>query len=347
MRYRELGRTGLLVSELCLGTNTFGGGGQPGWQPLGGLDQPTVNALIARAIESGVNFIDTANIYGAGESEEAVGTAFKQLGIARDRLVLLTKVGMKMGSEVNQVGLSRHHIMASLDESLRRLKVDYVDVYMIHQFDRLTPPEETLETLQDLVRVGKVRYTGCSNLAAWQVMKFLGIADRYRLPRFQIMELYYSIAARDIERELVPLALDQGVSVSVWGALLGGVLTGKYTIGEPPPKGTRFESGIWMPFDETRTKRILGGMSEIAQSLNVPLAQIALAWVLAQPSITSVPFGARTMEQLEMNLAAADLQLSSEHLAALSLVSELPAEYPGWKLLEAHADRPLRQTHMP
>lgn len=344
MRNRLLGRTGLLVSEMCLGTNTFGGKGNPMWEPIGGLDVAEAAAMVARAFEGGVNFFDTANIYGGGDSERVLGQALKQAGTPRDQAIVLTKAGMKFGDGANNVGATRGHLMNALDSSLRRLEMDYVDVYMVHQFDRLTPMEESLRALDDMVRSGKVRYLGCSNFAAWQVAHALGISERERYERFEVVESYYSIAVRDIERELVPMALDRQVSIMVWGALLGGILTGKYSRDGGLPDGTRFSGGIWMPFDKDRTFNTLDVMTEIARARDVKPGQIAIAWLLAQPAITSIAFGARTLAQLDSNLAAADLRLTPEELSKLDSVSAPSAEYPGWKLAEAFADRPDPQA---
>lgn len=340
MRYRLMGRTGLLVSEFCLGTNTFGGKGNPMWEPIGGLDVPEATAMVARAFEGGVNFFDTANIYGGGESEHVLGTALKKAGIKRDEAVLLTKAGFKFGSGPNAVGGTRAHIMNAIDGSLKRLQTDYVDIYMVHQFDRLTPLEETLRCLDDLVCSGKVRYLGCSNFAAWQVAHALGISEREHRARFEVVEAYYSIGVRDCERELVPMMIDRQLGLMVWGALLGGILTGKYKRDGALPANTRFSGGIWMPFDQKRTFDTVDVMSRIAQERGVKTGQIALAWLLHQPVMTSVIFGARTMDQLTSNLAAGDIVLSSDELKLLDEVSALPAEYPGWKLAEAYADRP-------
>ncbi|MDB5394792.1 MAG: aldo/keto reductase [Rhodospirillales bacterium] len=341
MKHRLLGRTGLLVSEMCLGTNTFGGVGNPYWEPLGGLDQQAATAMVGRAVEAGINFFDTADIYAAGEAEERLGQALKDVGANRTDMVVLTKAGMRMGSGVNGVGSSRAHLHSALDASLKRLGTDYVDVFMLHQWDQLTPMEETMRALDDLVKAGKVRYLGCSNFAAWQVMLALGISDRERLARFEVVEAYYSIGTREIERELVPMLLHQNVGLTMWGALLGGVLTGKYKRGGDLPGGTRFSGGIWMPFEQERVFDIVDAMQPIAQAHGVSVARIALAWLLHQPAVTSIVFGARTLTQLEDNIAAADILLSSDELVALDKVSALPSEYPTWKIAEALADRPM------
>jgi aryl-alcohol dehydrogenase-like predicted oxidoreductase len=340
MRYRVLGRTGLLVSEMCLGTNTFGGKGNPLWEPIGGLDVREATAMVARAFEGGINFFDTANIYGGGDSEVVLGQALREADLPREETIILTKGGMRFGAGKNGVGATRAHLSQALEGSLMRLGADYVDVYMVHQFDRLTPMEETLRALDDFVRAGKVRYLGCSNFAAWQVAHALGVSERENLARFEVLEAYYSVAVRDIEREIVPMALDRNVGIMVWGALLGGILTGKYARGGGLPEGTRFSGGIWMPFDEERTFNTLDVLTRIANEHGARPGQIAIAWLLHQKVMTSVAFGARTIAQLESNLAATDITLSAEELDALNKVSALPAEYPEWKLAEAYADRP-------
>ena len=340
MQYKVLGRTGLLVSRLCLGTNTFGGKGNPYWEPLGALDQQAATEMVGRAIDAGINFFDTANIYAAGESEERLGRALRASGAPRDSVIVATKAGMKMGTDINAVGASRGHLTSALDASLKRLGMEYVDVFMVHQWDRLTPMEETMRALDDLVRAGKVRYLGCSNFAAWQIMLANGIAEREHLSRFEVTEAYYSIATRDLEREQVPMLLHQNVGLTIWGALLGGVLTGKYRRGGVLPAGTRFSGGIWMPFEAERAFDIVDAMTIIARQRDVPIARIAIAWLLHKPVVTSVIFGARTLAQLTENVAAIDIALTAEELKTLDEVSALRAEYPAWKLAEAFADRP-------
>ena len=340
MKHRLLGRTGLFVSEMCLGTNSFGGTGNPMWEPIGGLDQKAATAMVARALEHGINFFDTANLYAAGESEQRLGTALKEVGAKRGDVVITTKAGFRMGPGPNALGASRQHLLSAVEDSLCRLGTDYIDIYQIHQYDRLTPMEETVRALDDLVRAGKVRYCGCSNFAAWHVMQAIGISERERLARFEVVEGYYSIATRDLERELVPMMQSQGVSLIVWGALLGGILTGKYPKDGTLPSGTRFSGGIWMPFDRERTYAILDAMTPMAAGRDVPVGRIALAWLLAQRHVTSVLFGARTLAQLDDNVAAVSVTLSADELVVLDKVSALPPEYPGWKLAEAYADRP-------
>jgi aryl-alcohol dehydrogenase-like predicted oxidoreductase len=325
---------------MCLGTNTFGGTGNPLWEPIGGLDQKAATAMVGRAVELGINFFDTANIYAGGEAEQRLGQAIRDIGVDRTDMVVTTKAGFRMGAGVNAVGASRAHLTAAVEASLKRLRTDYIDIYQVHQYDRLTPMEETVRALDDLVRAGKVRYAGCSNFAAWHVMLGNGVAEREGRARFEVVEGYYSIATRELERELVPMMEHQNISLIVWGALLGGILTGKYPRDGSLPGGTRFSGGIWMPFDRERTWAILDAMEPMAKARGIPVGRIALAWLLSRKVVTSVIFGARTLQQLEDNVAATEVELTADELKQLDAVSDLPPEYPGWKLAEAYADRP-------
>lgn len=334
MKYKNLGRTGLLVSELCFGTMTFGGKGF--WSVIGQLPQSIADDLISRVLEAGINFIDTANIYSEGESESILG---KALGNRRKDVVLATKVFGRMGPGPNEAGLSRGHIMRAVEESLTRLGTDYIDLYQIHGFDPITPLEETMRALDDLVHSGKVRYIGCSNLAAWQLMKSLWISDKYNLYRFESLQAYYTIAGRDLERDLVPVLQDQNLGLMVWSPLAGGLLSGKYgRDGKGPQSGRRVEFDF-PPVDKQRAFNALDVMQELSQEKNVSVAQIALSWLLHQPVVTSAIIGAKTPEQLADNLAAPDVTLSDDELARLNEVSELPAEYPGWMLSRQSANR--------
>ena len=327
MKYKQLGRTGLLVSELCLGTMTFGGKGF--WTVIGQLPQDAANDLIDRALDAGINFIDTANVYSEGESEKILG---KALGKRRTEIVLATKVLGRMGPGPNETGLSRAHIMQAVEDSLTRMGTDYIDLYQIHGFDALTPMEETLRALDDLVHSGKVRYIGCSNLAAWQLMKSLWISDKYNLHRFESLQAYYTIASRDLERELVPLLEDQNLGMMVWSPLAGGLLTGKFDREGKGPGNARRANFDFPLVDKERAFDLVDVMREIANDKNVTVAQVALSWLLHQPVVTTVIIGAKTPEQLTDNLAAPDVQLSPEDLARLKDASELPPEYPGWML---------------
>jgi aryl-alcohol dehydrogenase-like predicted oxidoreductase len=337
MQYRLLGRTGLFVSEICLGTMTYGGKGR--WEVVGRLGLPEAQAQIKAAFDAGVNFIDTADVYSEGESEAIVGQALAKLGLPREDLVIATKVRVRMGPTPNRVGLTRVHIMNEIDASLRRLQLDHVDLYQIHGVDQVTPMEETLRALEDLVRSGKVRYIGVSNHAAWQIAKALGISDRHDWNRFESVQAYYSIAGRELEREIVPVALDQGLSILVWSPLAGGLLSGKFKEDTSGPEGARRTTFDFPPVDRPRAFRVVEAMRPIAAAHGVSVARVALAWVLRQPGITSVIIGAKSREQLADNLAAAELQLSMDELAALNEVSKLPREYPGWMFERQLADR--------
>ncbi|MGA0556274.1 aldo/keto reductase [Larkinella sp. VNQ87] len=338
MKYNLLGNTGLLVSELCLGTMTFGGSGTSMWASIGQLDQEPVDQLLKRSVDAGINFIDTANVYAEGRSEELTGQAIHNLGLKRDDLVLATKVRGKMGEGPNQIGLSRKHILNQADESLRRLKTDYIDLYQIHGFDALTPLEETLRALDDLVRSGKVRYIGCSNLAAWHLMKALAYADHKDLARFVSLQAYYTIAGRDLERELVPLLLDQKVGLMVWSPLAGGLLSGKYGRNKQPDDARRV-SFDFPPVNKEKAYDIIDVMEPIATGKGVSAAQIALAWLLHQPAVTTVIIGAKNPDQLDDNIKAVDVVLSAEELQKLDEVSKLAPEYPGWMIERQHGDR--------
>jgi aryl-alcohol dehydrogenase-like predicted oxidoreductase len=325
MNYRELADTGVFVSELCLGTMTFGGRGQI-WEVIGGIDQPSVDALVSRALDAGINFIDTANVYAAGESETMLG---KALGSRRHEVVLATKVRGRTGPGPNQVGLSRLHILQAVEASLKRLDTDYIDLYQIHRFDLLTSIEDTLRTLDDLVHAGKVRYIGCSNLAAWQLMKALAVSHEQGLERFKCTQSYYSLAGRDLEREMIPLLKDQGLGLLVWSPLAGGFLSGKFTrdSGDDTARRAKFD---FPPVDKEKGFDILDVAKAIADRHGASVAQIALAWILANSAVTSVIIGARRPAQLEDNLKAIDVRLSAEDMKALDEVSKLTAEYPAW-----------------
>ncbi len=338
MRMKKLGNTGLLVSEICLGAMTFGDGAGM-WSAIGKMDQTTVDGLVKDAIDHGVNFFDTANVYSAGRSESLLGQAFRNLDLARDQYVLATKVLGRMGTGVNQLGLSRYHILHAIDASLERLQLDHIDLYQIHGSDPLTPIEETLDALNDCVRAGKVRYVGVSNQAAWQIAKALGICERRGFARFESVQAYYSLAGRDLEREIVPLASDQHLAILPWSPLAGGFLTGKFSREGKSPQGARRSSFDFPPIDRERAFRIIDVARPIAEAHDASIARVALAWLLHQPAVTSVIIGAKTREQLLDNLAATDLRLTAEELAALGAVSALPPEYPAWMLERMSADR--------
>lgn len=336
MKYNLLGNTGLKVSELCLGTMTFGGKGM--WTAIGTLPQGEVDALVKKSVDAGINFIDTANVYSEGLSEQLTGQSIRNLGLHRDDLVIATKVRGKMGEGPNNSGLTRKHILHQADESLKRLQLDYIDLYQIHGFDALTPMEETLHALDTLVNSGKVRYIGCSNLAAWQIMKALGKSELKGYSKFVSLQAYYTIAGRDLERELVPLLKDQQIGLMVWSPLAGGFLTGKYTR-QSVAEESRRASFDFPPINKDKAYDIIDVMQEIAKAKNLSVAQISLAWLLHQPVVSSIIIGAKRPDQLEDNLKATEVKLDADELSKLDEVSKLASEYPGWMLERQGADR--------
>ena len=327
MRYNKLGRTGLFVSELCLGTMTFGGKGM--FAAIAGLDQSESDQMVKAAIDAGINFLDTANVYSEGQSEEITGQALRNLGIARDQVVVATKAMGQMGKGPNDRGASRYHIMNQVEASLKRLQLDHIDLYQIHGWDAATPIEETLAALDNLVQRGLVRYIGVSNWAAWTIMKALGVSERLGLARFDSLQAYYTIAGRDLEREIVPMLQSEGVGLMVWSPLAGGLLSGKYSREGDQKEGRRavFE---FPPVNQDRAYDAIDVMKAIADAKGVTVAQVALAWLLHQPVVSSVIVGAKRMDQLTDNLAATKVDLTADELAKLDAVSKLPAEYPGW-----------------
>ncbi len=336
MRYKTLGNSGLLVSEICLGTMTFGGKGF--WTAIGSLDQAVADRIVGRALETGVNFIDTADVYSEGLSEEITGRAIRNSGRAREEIVLATKVHGRTGEGVNQRGSSRGHIMDGVKASLRRLGTDHIDLYQLHGVDPLTPIEETVAALDALVQQGHVRYVGVSNWPAWRIMKGLGLADRHGWTRPVSLQAYYTLAGRDLEREIVPLLAEENVGLIVWSPLAGGLLSGKYARDEDGPKGARRTNFDFPPVNRERVFDCVDVMREIAAAHEVSVAQIALAYVLAQPFVTSVIIGAKNLEQLDDNLAATEVKLSANERARLDEVSALPPEYPGWMIERQAAD---------
>lgn len=328
MRYHRLGRTGLYVSEICLGTMTYGGKGF--WEVMGKLGPAAVVGQLRTALEAGVNFIDTADVYHEGESEKLVGQALQTLAVPRDQIVVATKVFGRTAGHVNGAGLSRKHIFDSIDASLRRLGLDYIDLYQIHGLDPLTPLEETLDALDALVQIGKVRYLGFCNLPAWKAAQALGISDRKRQARFVSAQMFYAIAARDIEREIVPLAADEGLAILPWSPLAGGLLSGKFSAGAAAPADARRAQFDFPPVDKPRAFACVDAMRPIAAAHGASVAQVALAYLLAKPHVTSVIIGAKTDAQLADNLGATKLQLSTTELEMLDKVSALQVEYPGW-----------------
>ncbi len=329
MRMRKLGRTGLFVSELCLGTMTFGGGDGM-WGKIGNLQQDEADKLVARAIDSGINFIDTADVYSEGRSEVITGQAIRNLKVPRDEVVVATKVYGTMGGGANSRGLSRSHILDGLKASLKRLQLDHVDLYQVHGFDPATPIEETVRALDILVQHGHVRYVGVSNWAAWQIVKALGIADKHGLARFESLQAYYTLATRELERELVPMMLSEDVGLMVWSPLAGGLLSGKYGRDMAAEQGSRRVCFDFPPVEKDRAFACIDAMRPMAESRGVSVAQIALAWLLHQKVVTSVIVGAKRVDQLDDNVAAASVKLTPEELATLGKLSAIGAEYPQW-----------------
>ena len=330
MKYKILGNTSLKVSELCLGTMTFGGKGF--FKAMGSLGQASVDQLVKRSVDAGINFIDTANVYSEGWSEELTGQAIRNLGLNRDDLIIATKVRGSMGSGPNDQGLTRKHIMQQVEASLKRLNLDYIDLYQIHSFDPLTPFEETLSTLDDLVRSGKVRYIGASNMTAWQLMKAVDYSYYNQKAKFISMQSYYSLAGRDIERELISLLKDQKIGLMVWSPLAAGLLSGKYNKNGQSEEGGRLNNFASFPVNRDRAFNIIDVLKPMAESKNATVAQLSLAWLLHQSAVTSVIIGANKMEQLDDNLKSVDIVFTDDELKTLDEVSQLPVEYPGWML---------------
>jgi aryl-alcohol dehydrogenase-like predicted oxidoreductase len=329
MRMNKLGHTGLFVSELCLGTMTFGGGGEP-WSKMGGLDQGESEQLIGRAMEAGVNFLDTADVYSDGLSEEITGQALRNLQVPRGSVVVATKGYGPTGPGPNGGGNSRLHLIDACKASLRRLQLDHIDLYQVHGFDPATPIEETVRALDTLVQHGHVRYVGVSNWAAWQIVKALGIAERHGLARFESLQAYYSVAGRDLEREIVPMLRSEAVGLMVWSPLAGGLLSGKYTREQDAIAGDRRAAFAFPPVDRDRAFGCIDAMRPVAEARGVSVAQVALAWLLHRRVVSSVIIGAKRLDQLEDNLAAVDVELTAAELDALDAAGTLPPEYPGW-----------------
>ncbi|CAN5718211.1 aldo/keto reductase [soil metagenome] len=342
MRNKPLGRTGLFVSELCLGTMTFGGSGGM-WGQIGDLQQGDAERLVGQAIDAGINFIDTADVYAGGVSEQITGQALKNLKVPRESIVVATKVFGEVAPGPNTRGLSRSHILDGVKASLKRLQLDHIDLYQVHGFDPATPIEETLRALDQLVRHGHVRYIGVSNWAAWQITKALGISERLGLSRFESLQAYYTVAGRDLEREIVPMLASEGVGLMVWSPLAGGLLSGKYGREQQGEAGSRRTTFDFPPVDRDRAYDCIDAMRPMAEARGVSVAQIALAWLLHRPQVTSVIVGARRPEQLADNLAATKVSLSADELQAIDAVSHLPAEYPGW-MFERQGEYRRKQT---
>ncbi len=334
MKYRLLGDTGLFVSELCFGAMGFGGTGM--WKNVGQTQQDKANQLVNRSLEAGINFFDTANVYSSGISEEMLG---KALGPRRKDVILATKVRGRMGEGANDIGLSRVHIRQQVEASLRRMNTDYIDLYQIHGLDPYTSFEDTMHTLNDLVREGKVRYLGISNHMAWQIMKMQGIADKNGWEKFKSLQAYYSIGARDLEREVAPLLKDQNMGLMVWSPLAGGFLSGKYRRGKDPEGESRRKEFDFPPIDKEKAYDIIEVMEEIAGNHKASVAQIAQAWLLHQDVVTSIIIGTKRQEQLEDNLKAVDVSFTDDELQKLDEISQLKPEYPGWMTQFMQSDR--------
>ena len=338
MKYKPLGNTGLLVSQLCLGTMTFSSG-QGVYQHIGSVGQAEADDLVRASIEACINFFDTADAYAFGESETTLGQSFRNLEVARHEVVIATKGYTRMGQGRNEIGASRGHLMDAVHASLRRLQTDYIDLYQIHATDILTPLEETLRALDDMVRQGKVRYIGVSNWPAWRIATALGISNQKNYERFATVQAYYSLAGRDLERDLVPLMEYEKLGLLVWSPLAGGLLSGAFSRNNQKPAGSRRSSFDFPIVDKERAWNVLDVLAPIAKAHQCSPARIALAWLLSRPVVTSVLVGAKRRTQLDDNLAAIDITLTDEELKAIDKVSALPPEYPGWMLAAQSADR--------
>ncbi len=337
MRLNKLGRTGLFVSELCLGTMTFGGS-EGMWKQIGALDQADAERLVGRSIDAGINFLDTADVYADGLSEQITGQALRNLKVPRENVVVATKAYGPTGPGPNSRGASRVHLIDAVKGSLKRLQLDHVDLYQIHGFDPATPIEETVRALDTLVQHGHVRYVGVSNWAAWQVVKALGIAERQGLARFETLQAYYTLAGRDLEREIVPMLKSEMVGLMVWSPLAGGLLSGKYARDQQTAADGRRAAFDFPPVERERAFNCIDAMTPMAKQRNVSVAQIALAWLLHQRVVSSVIIGAKRLDQLEDNIGATNAELTEQELDALGQVSALPREYPGW-MFETQAGR--------
>jgi len=337
MKYNLFGNTGVLVSELCLGTMTFGGEGI--WKAIGALQQEEVNQLVKGAVDAGINFIDTANIYSYGESERMLGNAILETGLKREELIIASKVRGRMAEGPNNVGLSRYHIFHSVNESLQRLQLDHLDILYVHGVDPLTPVEQTMRALNDLVNDGKVRYIAVCNWPAWMVMKAQGIARQNGWHAFEGLQYYYSIGGRDIEREILPMAKDQQLAVMPWSPLAGGFLSGKYRRDNTATGDNRRVNFDFPPINKDRAYDIVDVLDEISVAHKATVAQVALAWVRHQSGITSTIIGAKTLQQLNDNIASVEISLSADDLQRLNTISALSSEYPGWMVDRQSADR--------
>jgi aryl-alcohol dehydrogenase-like predicted oxidoreductase len=328
MKYNKLGKTGVLVSEICMGTMTFGGKGF--WEAIGRLPQDEINKLIKIAIDSGINFFDTANVYSEGMAETLFGKSLKDLGINRQQVFVATKVRGRMGPGANQVGLSRLHIADSVNDSLRRLGFTHIDLLYLHGVDPITDLEETMRGLEQVIHEGKVRYLGISNHPAWMVTKANGIAEKSGWTNFVALQNYYSIATRDVEREIIPMALSENISLMPWSPLAGGFLSGKFNRNKDKAGESRRDVFDFPPVNKEKTYDIIDVMEAVAGNHSVSVARVALAWLLKKPAVTSIIIGAKKADQLKDNIASTDLVLSDDEFERLESISALVPEYPGW-----------------
>jgi aryl-alcohol dehydrogenase-like predicted oxidoreductase len=340
MKYNLFGNTGLVVSELCFGTMTFGGEGY--WKQIGALQQDDATSLIKASVDAGINFIDTANVYSYGESEKLLGNALIHLGIKRHDVVIATKVRGRMGEGLNNAGLSRYHIVQSIDESLQRLQMDHVDILYVHGVDPLTPVEQTMHALNDVVNSGKVRYIAVCNWPAWLVMKAQGIAAMNGWHKFEGLQYFYSLAGRDVEREILPMAADQKLALMPWSPLAGGYISGKYTRDNQKVGGRR-DNFDFPPINKEKAFDIIDVLQDLSKNHNTTVAAIALAWVRLQTGITSTIIGAKNLQQLNDNLSSVEVNLSADELSRLNEVSALAKEYPGWMVERQAADRQINK----
>ncbi len=327
MKYQRLGNLGLFVSRLGLGTATFGGADHPVYRTVGGLSQAEADRIVGIALDAGINLFDSADVYAAGESEMLLG---KALGARRKDVLISTKVGNRFGPGPNQVGASRVNLMDAIDGSLRRLGTDRIDLLQLHTWDPYSPLEDVLRTLDDVVRAGKVRYLGCSNFFAWQIMKAQSVAAQHGFARFAAVQAYYSLASRDIEREIIPAMQDQGLGLLTWCPLAAGLLTGKFTRTSAPKDSSRRLTMAFPPVDMEHGYNVVDALAAVAQRRAATVAQVALAWQFHQPAVTSAIVGARKTEQLIENLKSVDLDLGADDLAELDRASALRTEYPRW-----------------
>jgi len=338
MKYNMMGRTGLYVSELCLGTMTFAGTGL--FKNVGQVDQDGATKLVKQALDAGINFIDTADVYSQGESERYLGQALKNIGVPRHDVVIATKVRGRMGAGPNNIGLTRGHIMDAVEASLKRLQTDHIDLYQIHGYDAVTPLDETMSALDNLVKRGLVRYIGCSNLAAWQIEKTLGLSAKHDWARFETVQAFYTIASRDLEREILPMMDAEQLGLMVWSPLAGGLLSGKFERDRAGPNNARRSAGFdFPPMDKSHAFDIVDAMRPVAAKHNVSVARVALAWLLSRTNVMSVIVGAKTEEQLADNIGATALKIDVADLASLDEVSRLKPEYPIWMFERQGAGR--------